>query len=103
MAPERILYFWHYDAAAAPLWNGPFFRTAGPALPADRLLQRGLHHGILLVQPHPAAAAVAAGESGAFGIFALSGTATMWLGSFLVHYATATFHSQQAGMGPSWS
>ena len=44
------------------------------------------------------------GESGAFfGIFALSGTATMWLGSFLVHYATATFHSQQAGMGPSWS
>jgi len=28
MAPDRILFFWHYNAALhAPLWNGPFFRT----------------------------------------------------------------------------
>lgn len=102
MAPERILYFWHYDAAAAaPLWNGPFFRTWPDLL----YLLIGFSNAAFITASYSSSRTLLLrlsppGESGAFfGIFALSGTATMWLGSFLVHYATATFHSQQAGMG----
>jgi UMF1 family MFS transporter len=32
-----------------------------------------------------------------FGLYALSGTATMWLGSMLVGVFTAVFHTQQSG------
>ncbi|WEK40683.1 MAG: MFS transporter [Candidatus Brevundimonas colombiensis] len=35
-----------------------------------------------------------------FGLFALSQTATMWLGPLLVDAFTRTFHSQQAGFAP---
>lgn len=39
-----------------------------------------------------------ASQTGAFfGIFALSGTATVWIGSSLVLWATAMTHSQQGG------
>jgi UMF1 family MFS transporter len=34
-----------------------------------------------------------------FGVYALSGTATIWLGSFLVNLGTQVFHSQQGGFG----
>ena len=76
MSPDTILFFWHFDPAAhAPLWNGPFFRT---------LLTR-------LTPPD---------QTGTFfGVYALSGTATVWLGSFLVNLGTHLFHSQQGGFG----
>jgi MFS transporter, UMF1 family len=35
-----------------------------------------------------------------FGLYALSGTVTMWLGSMLVKFATAAFDSQRAGFMP---
>jgi len=38
------------------------------------------------------------GQSGAFfGLYALAGTATVWLGPLAVKFAIATFRSQQAG------
>jgi len=102
MAPDRILYFWHFDAAAhAPLWNGPFFRT----WPELLYLLIGFSNATFITASYSSSRTLLLrlsppGESGTFfGIFALSGTATVWLGSFMVHIATETFHSQQAGMG----
>ncbi|MCW7502473.1 MFS transporter, partial [Leptospira sp. 2 VSF17] len=41
------------------------------------------------------------GQSAAFfGLYALSGAVTMWLGSLLVRLFTQGFHSQQAGFIP---
>lgn len=35
-----------------------------------------------------------------FGLYALSGTATVWLGSLLVKLATSAFGTQEAGFAP---
>jgi UMF1 family MFS transporter len=35
-----------------------------------------------------------------FGLYALSGTVTVWLGSLLVKLSTSAFHTQQAGFAP---
>jgi len=42
-----------------------------------------------------------AGQSASFfGLYALSGTVTVWLGSALVRIFTGVFKSQQAGFAP---
>lgn len=101
ISPERILFLWSYDkATAAPLWDGPFFRT----LPDLVYLLIGFSNAAFITASYASSRTLLLrltppGESGTFfGIFALSGTATVWLGSLLVHMATEAYHSQQAGM-----
>jgi UMF1 family MFS transporter len=38
-------------------------------------------------------------EGEVFGLYALAGSATAWLGPLLVEYFTATYQSQRAGFG----
>ena len=103
MGRDKILYFWPYDAAAhAPVWNGPLFRT----LPELIYLGLGLLVAVFVTAQYASSRTLlirlAPPEKTAafFGLYALSGTATVWLGSLLVALATAIFKSQVAGFLP---
>ena len=100
MAPDRILYLWTWNPAAhAPLWNGPFFRT----LPEWVFLGIGFSNAVFITAHFASSRTLLTrltppAQTGAFfGVFALSGTATSWLGPFLVNQGTRIFKSQQGG------
>jgi len=102
MAPDRILFFWHYTASAhAPLWNGPFFRT----LPDLIYVLIGFSNAVFITAHYASSRTLLtrltppARTATFFGVYALSGTATVWLGSFLVNLGTHVFHTQQGGFG----
>ena len=98
MAPDRILYVWRIDPAHAA-WAGPLFHTASELI---YLAIAGVA-SIFITASYASSRTLLTrltppGESGAFfGLYALSGTATLWLGSALVLAATAATHTQQAG------
>lgn len=100
MAPDRILYVWRYDPAAhPPLWNGPVFTT----LPEWIFLLIGFANAVFITAHYASSRTLLTrltppGQTGAFfGVYALSGTATVWLGSFLVNLGTQVFKTQQGG------
>jgi UMF1 family MFS transporter len=100
MGPRRILYFWTFDPAAhAPLWHGPFFRT----LPEWVFLLIGFSNAVFITAHYASSRTLLTrltppAQTGAFfGVYALSGTATVWLGSFLVNLGTKVFKTQQGG------
>ena len=98
MAPDRILYVWRADAARA-VWASPLFRTA----PELIYLLIASTASIFITASYASSRTLLTRltppeETGAFfGLYALSGTATLWLGSALVLAATAATHTQQAG------
>lgn len=100
MESDRILYFWPYDVAAAqPLWRGPF-----GTLPQIVFLLIGFSNAIFITAQYASGRTLLTrltppDRTGAFfGVYALSGTATVWLGSLLVNLGTRVFHSQQGGL-----
>lgn len=102
MAPDKILYFWAYDPSLyAPTWNGPFFRT----LPEWIFLLIGFSNAVFITAHYASSRTLLVRltppeQTGAFfGVYALSGTATIWLGSMLVNWGTNIFQSQQGGFG----
>jgi UMF1 family MFS transporter len=102
MSPTQILFFWPYDPTAhAPLWNGPVFRT----LPDIVFILIGFSNAIFITAQYASARTMLTRltppeQTGAFfGIYALSGTATIWLGSSMVNLGTHIFHSLQGGFG----
>ena len=102
MSPDTILFFWHYNPALhAPLWNGPFFRT----WPEWIFLLIGFSNATFITAHYASSRTLLTrltppSQTGTFfGVYALSGTATVWLGSFLVNLGTHVFKSQQGGFG----
>jgi UMF1 family MFS transporter len=100
MSPDRILYLWAWNPAAhAPMWAGPFFRT----LPDWIFLLIGFSNAVFITAHYASSRTLLtrltpAAQTGAFiGVYALSGTATSWLGPLLVNTGTHMFHSQQGG------
>jgi UMF1 family MFS transporter len=100
MGPNQILYVWHWDSATHPhLWNGPFFRT----LPEWVFLLIGFSNAVFITAQYASSRTLLTRltppeQTGAFfGVFALSATATGWLGPFLVNQGTRIFNSQQGG------
>jgi len=100
MGPNVILYLWHWDPAAhAPIWNGPFFRT----VPERVFLAIGFSNAVFITAHFASSRTLLTRltppeQTGAFfGVFALSGTATSWLGPFLVNQGTRIFKTQQGG------
>ena len=100
MAPDRILYFWSWDSAAhPPMWGGPVFRT----LPDWIFILIGFSNAVFITAHYASSRTLLTRltppeQTGAFfGAYAVSGTATVWLGSFLVNLGTNIFHSQQGG------
>ncbi|MCE3288737.1 MAG: transporter [Caulobacter sp.] len=103
MKPDTILYFWHYDAAAhAPIWDGPMFRT----LPEVLYLVIGFGTAVFVTAQYATSRTMLTRLSppeklpAFFGLFALSGTVTVWLGSALVALFTGIYNTQQAGFVP---
>ena len=99
-APDTILYFWHYDASAhPPLWDGPVFRS----IPDVVMLLIGFPLAVLVTANYASSRTLLTRltppeYAGAFfGLYALSGTATLWLGNLLVYLGTRVFHSQKGG------
>ena len=102
MGREKIL-FWSWTAAEhAPVWNGPLFRT----LPELVYLGMGLLVAVFVTAQYASSRTLLVRlappdrMAAFFGLFSLSGTATMWLGSLLVALATKVFASQVAGFIP---
>ena len=100
MAPDRILYFWEYDAAAnAPLWDGPVYST----LPSLLFLLIGFSNAIFITAQYASSRTALTrltppDQTGAFfGVYALSGVATAWLAPGLVSLGTRLTQSQQWG------
>ncbi len=100
MSPVRIAYFWAYNPALhAPLWHGPMFRT----LPELIYLLLGVGNAIFITAHYASSRTLLTrltppAQSGAFfGVYALSGTATVWIGSSLVKLGTQVFKTQQGG------
>lgn len=103
MGREKILFFWTWDAATHPaVWNGPLFRT----LPELIYLGIGLVVAVFVTAQYASSRTLLVRlappdrMAAFFGLFSLSGTATMWLGSLLVALATRIFQSQAAGFIP---
>lgn len=100
MAPDKIFYFWSFDAAAhAKVWNGPFFTT----IPDVIFLLIGFSNAVFITAHYASSRTLLTRltppdqTATFFGVYALSGTATVWLGSFLVNLGTHLTHSQQGG------
>ena len=100
MAPDRILYLWRFGPAAhAPLWAGPVFRT----LPDLIYLLISFANSVFITASYASSRTLLTRltppeQTGAFfGLYALSGTATVWIGSALVLIATHVAGTQQAG------
>ena len=100
MGPDQILYLWHWNSHAHPhLWDGPFFRT----VPEWVFLLIGFSNAVFITAQYASSRTLLTRltppeQTGAFfGVFALSATATGWLGPFLVNQGTRIFKSQQGG------
>ncbi|HEX6859301.1 MAG TPA: MFS transporter [Caulobacteraceae bacterium] len=102
MGREQILFMPYDPTAHAPLWDGPMFRT----LPEVLYLVIGFGVAIFVTAHYASSRTlltrlVPEGKTASFfGLYALSGTVTVWLGSLLVRIATDTFQTQQAGFAP---
>jgi UMF1 family MFS transporter len=102
MGVNKILFIPYETAAHAPLWAGPIYRT----LPEVIFLAIGCSNAVFITAQIASSRTFLTrlappGQSAAFfGLYALSGTVTTWLGSALVGVFTGVFKSQQAGFAP---
>ena len=100
MSPTQILYFWPHDPTLhAPVWEGPVFRT----LPEVIFLLIGFVNAVFITAQYASARTMLTRltppeKTGAFfGVYALSGVATGWLGPMMVNFGTNLTRSQQGG------
>ena len=102
MGADKVLFIPYDPAAHAPLWRGPIWRT----LPEAAFLATGCFNAVFITAQIASSRTFLTrlappGQSAAFfGLYALSSTATAWLGSALVRIFTGLFKSQQAGFLP---
>jgi UMF1 family MFS transporter len=81
------------------MWEGPFFRT----LPDWVFLLIGFSNAVFITAHYASSRTLLTrltppAQTGAFfGVYALSGTATSWLGPLLVNTGTHLFRTQQGG------
>ena len=99
VSPTGMRFVFTVAADAAPLWNGPVFtKTPELVFLAIGAIVAVFNTAIFASSRTLLTRLIPPGQSGAFfGLFALSGTATVWLGPLAVQTAVSTFHSQQAG------
>ena len=99
VSPAGMRFVFSVAPDAAPLWNGPVF-TKAPELVFLAIggVVAVFNTAIFASSRTLLTRLIPPGQSGAFfGLFALSATATVWVGPLAVKTAVASFHSQQAG------
>lgn len=99
MTPTSMFFFFPYDPASPPIWSLPFFRTAPElaylivvVLVAICITAAYANSRTMLARIAPVSK-----MSEFFGLYALSGTATAFMGPELVGLTTELFQSQRAG------
>ena len=99
VSPAGMRFVFTVAADAAPLWNGPVFtKTPELVFLAIGGVVAVFNTAIFASSRTLLTRLIPPGQSGAFfGLFALSATATVWVGPLAVKTAVASFHSQQAG------
>lgn len=99
MTPDCILFFIPHDAASAPLWSFPYFRSLPEVLYVMivMLLAVTITAAFCISRAMMARITPVSAMNQFFGLYALSGTATAFLGHMLVGFFTSTFESQRAG------
>jgi UMF1 family MFS transporter len=98
--PGQILFLFPYDAAAeGPLWSFPYFQTLPEVvyLLTFALLAVTITAAFCTSRTMMARIAPISMMNQFFGLYALSGTATSFLGHALVAVFTRAFESQRAG------
>ena len=99
MRPDVILYVMPWSAAHPAAWSGGLYTS----LPELIYLGIGCGTAVFVTAAYASSRTLLARLApperlgSFFGLYALSGSATMWLGSLLVGLFTALMHSQQAG------
>ena len=100
MTPTQMLFLIPYDAAASgPLWSFPYFRTLPEVayIGTVMLLAVSITAAFCISRALMARIAPVSMMNQFFGLYALSGTATAFLGHMLVGFFTRVFESQRAG------
>lgn len=99
MTPDTILFFFPYDPASAPIWDLPFFRTWPELIYLIVVLVVAICITAAYANSRTMLARIAPASkmSEFFGLYALSGTATAFMGPLLVGTVTWYFESQRAG------
>jgi UMF1 family MFS transporter len=94
------IFFRAYDSAAAgPLWSFPYFQTLPEVayVVTTMVLAITITAAFCISRTMMARIAPVSMMSQFFGLYALSGTATGFLGHAAVSFFTRTFNSQRAG------
>jgi UMF1 family MFS transporter len=100
VSPEAVFFIVPVDPEAH-LWEAPFFNT----LPETVYLGFSLLIGVSITAAYASSRVMMAQLSPAgmagelFGLYALSASATAWLGPLLVESFTSAYNSQRAGFG----
>ena len=100
--PTQLLYFWKIEAGGPPLFGLPLFGSAPELVYLAAAIVVSLFGTASWASSRTLMARLTPPEeAGAFfGLFALSQTATMWVGPLLIDLFTRAFHSQPAGFIP---
>lgn len=98
MSAEAMLFVIPVDPAAR-VWDGPVFQTAPELayIAASMLIAVSITAAFASSRALMARLAPPGMEGEIFGLYALAGSATVWLGPMLVEHFTAAYHSQRAG------
>jgi UMF1 family MFS transporter len=102
ITPTSVLFMIPYDAqASGALWDFPYFRTLPEALYVANFIVLVVFIGAIFATSRAMMARIAPLTmlSQFFGLYAVSGWATAFIGHGLVALFTTTFHSQRAGFG----
>jgi UMF1 family MFS transporter len=99
ITPDEILFMPYDAAAAAPLWQVPYFQTLPEVLYIVVVITLAITITAAFCTSRTMMARIAPVSmmSQFFGLYALSGTATAFLGHALVAAFTGAFASQRAG------
>lgn len=99
MAPDRIFYIVPYDTASGPLWAFPYFQTLPEVLFLVMYMGLAMTVTTAFVSSRAMMAKISPVEMASqfFGLYAVSGWATAFLGHGLVAFFTGVFLSQKVG------
>jgi UMF1 family MFS transporter len=99
MAPDRILFMAYDGASAAPLWSFPYFQTLPEVLFVVMYMALAMMVTVAFVSSRAMMARISPPAMMAqfFGLYAVSGWATAFLGHGLVSLFTRIFEDQRTG------
>lgn len=100
ITPSQIFFVFPYDAATAkPIWSFPYFQTLPEFLYLAIFIVLVIFIGAIFSNSRAMMARISPVSSMTqfFGLYAVSGWATAFIGHGLVAFFTSTFNSQRAG------